>query len=184
MVELVEEKKNHLGSILKIQNYLLECSEIKSRIREKRKAIESTQYSSGDLGSVLSLQRRLSTIEAALVLLEPRLVELQQEGESLATTHPAQAMEVLMQFEEISEEWEALKKTLQGCEDSLTVASRSAGLVAERAGHGARHRWPTGVVELEKAREANLGRGIAGGLSLPRPLLAGCSSSSRTWTAS
>ncbi|XP_070805867.1 LOW QUALITY PROTEIN: spectrin beta chain, non-erythrocytic 4 [Pituophis catenifer annectens] len=124
VVELVEEKKNHLGSILKIQNYLLECSEIKSRIREKRKAIESTQYSSGDLGSVLSLQRRLSTIEAALVLLEPRLVELQQEGESLATTHPAQAMEVLMQFEEISEEWEALKKTLQGCEDSLTVASR------------------------------------------------------------
>ncbi|KAG8143739.1 hypothetical protein E2320_000924 [Naja naja] len=129
VVELVEEKKNHLSSILKIQNYLLECSEIKSRIREKRKAIECTQYSSGDLGSVLSLQRRLSTIEAALVLLEPRLVELQQEGESLATTHPAQAMEVLMQFEEISEEWEALKKTLQGCEDSLTVASRSVGLV-------------------------------------------------------
>lgn len=136
MVELVEEKKNHLGSILKIQNYLLECSEIKSRIREKRKAIESTQYSSGDLGSVLSLQRRLSTIEAALVLLEPRLVELQQEGESLATTHPAQAMEVLMQFEEISEEWEALKKTLQGCEDSLTVASRSAGPVAGGQGMG------------------------------------------------
>uniref|UniRef100_A0A8C5RPI7 Spectrin beta, non-erythrocytic 4 n=1 Tax=Laticauda laticaudata TaxID=8630 RepID=A0A8C5RPI7_LATLA len=124
VVELVEEKKNHLGSILKIQNYLLECSEIKSRIREKRKAIECTQYSSGDLGSVLSLQRHLSTIEAALVLLEPRLVELQQEGESLATIHPTQAMEVLMQFEEISEEWEALKKTLQGCEDSLTVASR------------------------------------------------------------
>ncbi|XP_070620878.1 spectrin beta chain, non-erythrocytic 4 isoform X2 [Erythrolamprus reginae] len=124
VVELVEEKKNHLASILKIQNYLLECSEIKSQIREKRKAIESTQYSSGDLGSVLSLQRRLSTIEAALVLLEPRLVGLQQEGESLATTHPAQAMEVLVQFEEISEEWEALKKTLQGCEDSLTVASR------------------------------------------------------------
>ncbi|XP_063168593.1 spectrin beta chain, non-erythrocytic 4 [Candoia aspera] len=124
VVELVEEKKDHLSSILKIQNYLLECSEIRSQIREKRQAIESTQYSSGDLGSVLSLQRCLSTIEAALVLLEPWLIELQQEGESLANTHPAQAMEILMQFEEISEEWEALKKTLQGCEDSLTVASR------------------------------------------------------------
>ncbi|KAM6427580.1 spectrin beta chain, non-erythrocytic 4 isoform 1-T1 [Liasis olivaceus] len=124
VVELVEEKKDHLSSILKIQNYLLECREIKSQIREKRKAIESTQYSSGDLGSVLSLQRRLSTIEAALVLLEPRLIELQQEGESLANTHPTQAVEILMHFEEISEEWEALKKTLQGCEDSLTVASR------------------------------------------------------------
>lgn len=178
MVELVEDKKNHLSSILKIQNYLLECSEIKSQIREKRKAIESTQYSSGDLGSVLSLQRRLSTIEAALVLLEPRLVELQQEGESLATTHPTQAMEVLMQFEEISEEWEALKKTLQGCEDSLTVASRSVGPVVEGAGSGAHHRWSTKV-----AREADRGKGVSGGLSLARPLLAGCSSSSRTWTA-
>ncbi|XP_061453386.1 spectrin beta chain, non-erythrocytic 4 isoform X2 [Rhineura floridana] len=124
VVELVEQKKDHLDSILKIQNYLLECNEIKSQVWEKRKAIESTQYNSGDLGSVLSLQRRLSTMEAALVVLEPRLIELQQEGEALANTHPAQAMEILMQFEEISEEWEALKRTLQGCEDSLTVASR------------------------------------------------------------
>uniref|UniRef100_A0ABM5ETH6 Spectrin beta chain n=1 Tax=Pogona vitticeps TaxID=103695 RepID=A0ABM5ETH6_9SAUR len=124
VVELVEQKKDHLNAILKIQNYLLECNEIKSQIREKRKAIESTQYNSGDLGSVLSLQRRLSTMEATLVVLEPRLIELQQEGELLANAHPAQAMEILMQFEEISEEWEALKRTLQGCEDSLTVASR------------------------------------------------------------
>lgn len=124
VVELVEQKKDHLSSILKIQNYLLECTEIKSQIWEKRKAVEATQYNSGDLGSVLSLQRRLSTMEAALVILEPRLVELQQEGEVLANTHPAQAMEILLQFEEISEEWEALKRTLQGCEDSLTVASR------------------------------------------------------------
>uniref|UniRef100_A0A8D2LQC9 Spectrin beta, non-erythrocytic 4 n=1 Tax=Varanus komodoensis TaxID=61221 RepID=A0A8D2LQC9_VARKO len=124
VVELVEQKKDHLNSILKIQNYLLECNEIKSQIREKRKAIESSQYNSGDLGSVLSLQRRLSTMEAALVVLEPRLVALQQEGEQLANTHPTQAMEILVQFEEISEEWEGLKRTLQGCEDSLTVASR------------------------------------------------------------
>ncbi|XP_054855022.1 spectrin beta chain, non-erythrocytic 4 [Eublepharis macularius] len=124
VVELVEQKKDLLSSILKIQNYLLECNEIKSQIREKRKAVESTQYTSSDLGSVLSLQRRLSTMEAALLVLEPRLVELQQEGELLANRHPAQAMEILVHFEEISEEWEALKRTLQGCEDSLTVASR------------------------------------------------------------
>lgn len=136
MVELVEQKKDHLGAILRIQNYLLECGEIKSQIREKRRAVEATQYNSGDLGSVLSLQRRLSTMEAALVVLEPRLVELQQEGELLANTHPAQALEVLLQFEEISEEWEALKRTLQGCEDSLTVASRSGGGREAGAGGG------------------------------------------------
>uniref|UniRef100_A0A3B3RNV7 Spectrin beta chain n=1 Tax=Paramormyrops kingsleyae TaxID=1676925 RepID=A0A3B3RNV7_9TELE len=124
IVELVEQKKDHLNSILRIQNYLLECTEIKSQIREKRKAIDSTQYAGSDLGGVLALQRKLSTMEGALSILEPKLINLQQEAEELAATHPDQAMEVLVQFEEISVEWEELKCTLQGCEDSLTVASR------------------------------------------------------------
>uniref|UniRef100_A0A8B9QIN3 Spectrin beta chain n=1 Tax=Apteryx owenii TaxID=8824 RepID=A0A8B9QIN3_APTOW len=117
-------KKEQLGAVLKIQNYLLECGEIKAQVREKRKAIEATQSGGSDLGGVLALQRRLSTMEAALVVLEPRLVELQQEGEVLAAAHPARALEILLPFEQISEEWEALKRALQGCEDSLTVAGR------------------------------------------------------------
>uniref|UniRef100_A0A8C3CRI6 Spectrin beta chain n=1 Tax=Cairina moschata TaxID=8855 RepID=A0A8C3CRI6_CAIMO len=124
VVELVEHKKGQLSSVLKIQNYLLECAEMKAQVREKRKAIEATQSGGGDLGGVLALQRRLSTMEAALVVLEPRLVELQREGEALAADHPGRAMEVLLPFEEISEEWEALKRALQGCEDSLSVAGR------------------------------------------------------------
>lgn len=124
MVELVEQKKTQLSSILKIQNYLLECGEMKAQVREKRKAIEATQSGGGDLGGILALQRRLSTMEAALVVLEPRLVELQREGEALAAAHPARALEVLLPFEQISEEWEALTRALQGCEDSLSIAGR------------------------------------------------------------
>ncbi|XP_074714159.1 spectrin beta chain, non-erythrocytic 4 [Strix uralensis] len=124
VVELVEQKKGQLSSVLKIQNYLLECGEMKAQVREKRKAIEATQSGGGDLGGVLALQRRLSTMEAALVVLEPRLVELQQEGEALAASHPGRALEILLPFEQISEEWEALKRALQGCEDTLTVAGR------------------------------------------------------------
>ncbi|KAM9260145.1 LOW QUALITY PROTEIN: spectrin beta chain, non-erythrocytic 4-like [Morus bassanus] len=124
VVELVEHKKDQLSSVLKIQNYLLECGEMKAQVREKRKAIEATQSGGGDLGGVLALQRRLSTMEAALVVLEPRLVELQREGEALAASHPGRALEILLPFEQISEEWEALKRALQGCEDSLTVAGR------------------------------------------------------------
>ncbi|KAK2510542.1 hypothetical protein Q9233_017636 [Columba guinea] len=124
VVELVEQKKTQLSSILKIQNYLLECGEMKAQVREKRKAIEATQSGGGDLGGILALQRRLSTMEAALVVLEPRLVELQREGEALAAAHPARALEVLLPFEQISEEWEALTRALQGCEDSLSIAGR------------------------------------------------------------
>uniref|UniRef100_A0A8C2AMU1 Spectrin beta chain n=1 Tax=Cyprinus carpio TaxID=7962 RepID=A0A8C2AMU1_CYPCA len=124
IVELVEQKKDHLDSILRIQNYLLECTEIKSQIQDKRKAIDATQYVGSDLGSVLALQRRLSTMEGALAVLEPKLLHLQEEAEELATSHPDKAIDILVPFEGISVEWEELKRTLQGCEDSLTVAGR------------------------------------------------------------
>uniref|UniRef100_A0A8C1GAI2 Spectrin beta chain n=1 Tax=Cyprinus carpio TaxID=7962 RepID=A0A8C1GAI2_CYPCA len=124
IVELVEQKKDHLDSILLIQNYLLECTEIKSQIQDKRKAIDATQYVGSDLGSVLALQRRLSTMEGALTVLEPKLLHLQEEAEELATSHPDKAIDILVPFEGISVEWEELKRTLQGCEDSLTVAGR------------------------------------------------------------
>ncbi|XP_072287539.1 spectrin beta chain, non-erythrocytic 4 isoform X2 [Pyxicephalus adspersus] len=124
IVELVEQRKEQLTSVLRLQNYFLECNEVKSQIREKRKTMESSQCGSGELGGVLALQRKLSNMEAALVALEPKLVQLQQDAEILATGHPSQAMEVLVHFEEISSEWEALKRTLQGCEDSLTVANK------------------------------------------------------------
>lgn len=76
-MELVEQKKDQLDSMLRLQNYLLECAEIKSQIQDKRKAIDATQYMGSDLGGVLALQRRLSTMEGALSVLEPKLLHLQ-----------------------------------------------------------------------------------------------------------
>uniref|UniRef100_A0AAQ6ILJ5 Spectrin beta chain n=1 Tax=Anabas testudineus TaxID=64144 RepID=A0AAQ6ILJ5_ANATE len=127
IVELVEQKKDQLESMLRLQNYLLECAEIKSQVQDKRKAIDATQYMGSDLGGVLALQRRLSTMEGALSVLEPKL----EEAEHLATAHPSRAMEVLMQFDGISVEWEELKRTLQGCEDSLMVASRLQSFIQD-----------------------------------------------------
>uniref|UniRef100_A0A669E2T7 Spectrin beta chain n=1 Tax=Oreochromis niloticus TaxID=8128 RepID=A0A669E2T7_ORENI len=111
IVELVEQKKDQLDSMLRLQNYLLECAEIKSQIQDKRKAIDATQYVGSDLGGVLALQRRLSTMEGALSVLEPKLLHLQFDG--------------------ISVEWEELKRTLQGCEDSLMVASRLQSFIQD-----------------------------------------------------
>lgn len=76
-MELVEQKKDQLDSMLRLQNYQLECAEIKSQIQEKRKAIDATQYMGSDLGGVMALQRRLSTMEGALSVLEPKLLHLQ-----------------------------------------------------------------------------------------------------------
>ncbi|CAL8374473.1 unnamed protein product [Gadus morhua 'NCC'] len=131
IVELVEQRKDHLDSVLRLQNYLLECTEIKSQIQDKRKAIDATQYAGSDLGGVLALQRRLSTMEGALSVLEPKLMHLQEEAEHLASAQPARAMEVLVPFEGISVEWEELKRTLQGCEDSLMVAGRLQSFIQD-----------------------------------------------------
>ncbi|XP_022594259.1 spectrin beta chain, non-erythrocytic 4 [Seriola dumerili] len=131
IVELVEQKKDQLDSMLRLQNYLLECAEIKSQIQDKRKAIDATQYVGSDLGGVLALQRRLSTMEGALSVLEPKLLHLQEEAEHLATVHTGRAMEVLVPFDGISVEWEELKRTLQGCEDSLMVASRLQSFIQD-----------------------------------------------------
>ncbi|KAM3874774.1 spectrin beta chain, non-erythrocytic 4 [Diretmus argenteus] len=131
IVELVEQKKDHLDSVLRLQNYLLECAEIKSQIQDKRKAIDATQYVGSDLGGVLALQRRLSTMEGALSVLEPKLLHLQEEAEHLATAQPGRAMEVLVPFDGISVEWEELKRTLQGCEDSLMVAGRLQSFIQD-----------------------------------------------------
>uniref|UniRef100_A0AAX7US49 Spectrin beta chain n=1 Tax=Astatotilapia calliptera TaxID=8154 RepID=A0AAX7US49_ASTCA len=125
IVELVEQKKDQLDSMLRLQNYLLECAEIKSQIQDKRKAIDATQYVGSDLGGVLALQRRLSTMEGRFSLV------MQEEAEHLATAHPVRAMEVLVQFDGISVEWEELKRTLQGCEDSLMVASRLQSFIQD-----------------------------------------------------
>lgn len=76
-MELVEQKKDQLDSMLRLQNYQLECAEIKSQIQDKRKAIDATQYMGSDLGGVMALQRRLSTMEGALSVLEPKLLHLQ-----------------------------------------------------------------------------------------------------------
>ncbi|XP_034086450.1 spectrin beta chain, non-erythrocytic 1-like isoform X3 [Gymnodraco acuticeps] len=131
IVELVEQKKDQLDSMLRLQNYLLECTEIKSQIQDKRKAIDATQYMGSDLGGVMALQRRLSTMEGALSVLEPKLLHLQEEAEHMANAHPIRAMEVLVPFDGISVEWEELKRTLQGCEDSLTVASRLQSFIQD-----------------------------------------------------
>ncbi|XP_047195582.1 spectrin beta chain, non-erythrocytic 1-like isoform X2 [Hippoglossus stenolepis] len=131
IVELVEQKKDQLDAMLRLQNYLLECAEIKSQIQDKRKAIDSTQYVGSDLGGVLALQRRLSTMEGALSVLEPKLMHLQEEAEHLASVHSGRTMDVLVPFDGISLEWEELKRTLQGCEDSLLVAGRLQSFIQD-----------------------------------------------------
>ncbi len=57
---LATQRKQALESALNIQNYNLECNEIKSWMKEKTKVIESTQSLGNDLAGVMALQRKLT----------------------------------------------------------------------------------------------------------------------------
>lgn len=63
---LANQRKQALESALNIQNYHLECNEIKSWMKEKTKVIESTQSLGNDLAGVMALQRKLTGMERDL----------------------------------------------------------------------------------------------------------------------
>ena len=59
---------------------------------------------------------------------------MQEEAEHLASVHSGRTMDVLVPFDGISLEWEELKRTLQGCEDSLLVAGRLQSFIQVQGG--------------------------------------------------
>uniref|UniRef100_A0A4X2LXL1 Spectrin beta chain n=1 Tax=Vombatus ursinus TaxID=29139 RepID=A0A4X2LXL1_VOMUR len=123
IVELVEQRKEEVNLVLSVQNHLLECAEVKSQVRERRMAVESAPRAGG------ALQRLLSSLEAALLALEPRLQALREEGEALVARYPAQAPRLQPELEELDIEWVALGHAAQNCGEALATASRLQGFL-------------------------------------------------------
>uniref|UniRef100_A0A8V5GVS2 Spectrin beta chain n=1 Tax=Melopsittacus undulatus TaxID=13146 RepID=A0A8V5GVS2_MELUD len=129
-------KKSQLSQALCIQNHLLECAELKAHVRDKRRALDAAHNGDGDtgygnVGGLEALQRRLATMEAALAVLEPRLLALQHQGEDLAAAQPERALELLVPSQEIREEWASLWRELRGCQDSVSVAGRLQSFIQD-----------------------------------------------------
>uniref|UniRef100_A0A8V5GXT6 Spectrin beta chain n=1 Tax=Melopsittacus undulatus TaxID=13146 RepID=A0A8V5GXT6_MELUD len=127
---------SQLSQALCIQNHLLECAELKAHVRDKRRALDAAHNGDGDtgygnVGGLEALQRRLATMEAALAVLEPRLLALQHQGEDLAAAQPERALELLVPSQEIREEWASLWRELRGCQDSVSVAGRLQSFIQD-----------------------------------------------------
>ncbi|XP_068935619.1 spectrin beta chain, non-erythrocytic 4 isoform X2 [Petaurus breviceps papuanus] len=123
IVELVEQRKEEVNLVLSVQNHLLECAEVKSQVRERRMAVESAPRAGG------ALQRLLSSLEAALLALEPRLQALREEGEALVARYPAQAPRLQPELEELDIEWAALGHAARNCGEALATANRLQGFL-------------------------------------------------------
>ncbi|XP_051977806.1 spectrin beta chain, non-erythrocytic 1-like isoform X1 [Xyrauchen texanus] len=128
---LVNQHKQALESALNIQNYHLECNEIKSWMKEKTKVIESTQSLGNDLAGVMALQRKLTGMERDLEAIQGKLDDLRSEAEKLTSEHPEQAEEIMDCLAEIQEVWEELRATMKRREESLGEASKLQGFLRD-----------------------------------------------------
>ncbi|XP_058868085.1 spectrin beta chain, non-erythrocytic 1-like isoform X2 [Acipenser ruthenus] len=128
---LANQKKKALTSALNIQNYHLECNEIKSWMREKTKVIESTQGLGNDLAGVMALQRKLTGMERDLEAIQGKLDDLNQEATKLGEEHPSQKPEIQAGLAEIQEVWEDLNNTMKAREESLGEAGKIQGFLRD-----------------------------------------------------
>ncbi|XP_051791286.1 spectrin family protein isoform X2 [Erpetoichthys calabaricus] len=128
---LADQKKQELHSALNIQNYHLECNEIKSWMREKTKVIESTQGLGNDLAGVMALQRKLTGMERDLEAIQGKLDDLRNEANKLAEEHPEQASQIQGRLSEIQEVWDDLNNTMKNREESLGEASKLHGFLRD-----------------------------------------------------
>ncbi|XP_066575019.1 spectrin family protein isoform X2 [Amia ocellicauda] len=130
--QLAEEKQRALEAALSIQNYHLECTEIRAWMCEKTKVIESTQGLGNDLAGVMALQRKLTGMERDLEAIQGKLDELRSEAHRLADEHPApQAGQVQERLGQIQEVWEELTGTLRRREEGLGEASKLQGFLRD-----------------------------------------------------
>uniref|UniRef100_A0A8C2E4M4 Spectrin beta chain n=1 Tax=Cyprinus carpio TaxID=7962 RepID=A0A8C2E4M4_CYPCA len=123
---LANQRKQALESALNIQNYHLECNEIKSWMKEKTKVIESTQSLGNDLAGVMALQRKLTGMERDL-----EAIQVKRKAEKLASEHPEQEEEIKGRLAEIQEVWEELRATMKRREESLGEASKLQGFLRD-----------------------------------------------------
>uniref|UniRef100_A0A8C8A744 Spectrin beta chain n=1 Tax=Oryzias sinensis TaxID=183150 RepID=A0A8C8A744_9TELE len=126
--QLAGQKKQALESALNIQNYHLECNEIKSWMKEKTKVIESTQSLGNDLAGVMALQRKLTGMERDLEAIQ---VSRGRWSRYQTNEHPDQAEEIQGRLAEIQEVWEELNATMKRREESLGEASKLQGFLRD-----------------------------------------------------
>ncbi|XP_042641312.1 spectrin beta chain, erythrocytic isoform X2 [Tyto alba] len=122
--ELVSERRQAVGSALRLLNYRLECEETRQWLWSKARAVEATAELGRDLAGVLATQRKLYGIERELAIAEDRLAALRSQAELLAKERPEVASEVAERLAAAVAAWEELQEALAQRAASLGEAGQ------------------------------------------------------------
>ncbi|NXM50858.1 SPTB1 protein, partial [Gymnorhina tibicen] len=122
--ELVSERRQAVGSALRLLNYNLESEETQKWLQSKARAVEATAELGRDLAGVLATQRKLYGIERELAVAQDRLAALRSQAERLAEERPEVAAEVAQKLAAATSAWDELQAALAERAASLGEAGQ------------------------------------------------------------
>lgn len=121
--KVADQKKETLQLAHNVNTFHIEAAETMTWIRDKAKLIESTDELGNDLGSIITLQRRLSGLERDLAAIDAKKSSLQEEADRLSSEKPEEAAGIHNKMEQITELWQSLRSMLKERDEKLGEAS-------------------------------------------------------------
>ncbi|KAM6393235.1 spectrin beta chain, erythrocytic isoform 1-T2 [Pluvialis apricaria] len=122
--DLVAERRQAVGSALRLLNYRLECEETRQWLQSKAQVVRATAELGRDLAGVLATQRKLYGIERELAVAKDRLAALRSQADRLAEERPEVAGEVAERLAAATAAWEELQEALEEQAASLGEAGQ------------------------------------------------------------
>ncbi|XP_036111688.1 spectrin beta chain, erythrocytic [Molossus molossus] len=121
---MVSDRREAVGSALRVHNYCVDCEETSKWILDKTKVVESIKDLGRDLTGVIAIQRKLSGLERDVAAIQARVDALKHESQQLMESHPELKEDIGGRQAYVEQLWQDLQQALQGQEASLGEASQ------------------------------------------------------------
>lgn len=113
------DKKTELATCLMIQHLYSEMTETQSWILEKSRLLASVEDPGADLSSVITLQRRLNSIERDIAALPSKMQDLHAQAVDISRLYPEEAVNVQTKFDDLQTCWDDLSRMVKQKNESL-----------------------------------------------------------------
>jgi spectrin beta len=114
-----EEKKTELTACLVVQTLYSEITETQAWILEKSGLLASVEDPGADLSSVITLQRRLNTIERDIAAVPTKLQDLHAQAVDLSVQYPEEIETIQTKYDDLQKCWNDLTQMVKEKNETL-----------------------------------------------------------------
>jgi len=107
------DKQNEIESAHEVQTFHIECKETVTWIEEKTRLLQATEDLGDDLSSIMTLQRRLGSMEKDLTAIKSKLETLDGGANQIKEQHPEEIPLIEEQSKQINQFWQQLMSQLK-----------------------------------------------------------------------